>query len=497
MNLKFGFDMVKIWNYDLILELFKEKYPKYLDYYTNLILNKSRENFAKYFIIKEYGGLFVNFYILYNGTPLEIITMHKTLLGTNHMVFWSEKDLSNKDILLDTFDYFEEIINDDIFYIKNNNNSFINYLIKNIDLKKIPINEFQNKKYLGNIFFSNILYIFYNDFFGTYPSPIIIDNRWFSKFFSKKINFKDNDILLSVKIKKDLLCSQSYKNILYPNLLEFKNPDNVLIPWDKFYKTTKAIQNVTILLLVNFTSILTLFIVILIMTCCEYIAKIYIQSFLDIKLNKPVCDSKIFYKVSKFKIFRELCKNWKIIKQEAIIALENAPKLNIARNYADWVDNEDYFKTIVQKYGWINGWKADNEVNEVDNINTEWFNYGLLYKNSEFIENIKNCPKTFSFLHKIKKYINISGFSMMIGNCVLEPHTDMTGKSFNSLAFHLGLIVPTPNETCKLVVQDNNGVSYGYVEKEGGSMIFDATHKHFAYNQSNKVRIILYIDFKI
>ena len=41
-----------LWEYKSILDFFSNKYNQYTNYYKRLILNKSRENFAKYFIIQ-------------------------------------------------------------------------------------------------------------------------------------------------------------------------------------------------------------------------------------------------------------------------------------------------------------------------------------------------------------------------------------------------------------------------------------------------------------
>ncbi len=80
---------------------------------------------------------------------------------------------------------------------------------------------------------------------------------------------------------------------------------------------------------------------------------------------------------------------------------------------------------------------------------------------------------------------------------MLQPHTDITGQSSGSLAMHLGLSVPKPRDTCRLVIKNSNG-EYVYMNEEDGKMfIFDATFEHYAYNQSNQDRLILYIDFKI
>jgi beta-hydroxylase len=61
---------------------------------------------------------------------------------------------------------------------------------------------------------------------------------------------------------------------------------------------------------------------------------------------------------------------------------------------------------------------------------------------------------------------------------------------------HLGLSVPKPHDTCRLVIKNPDG-DYFYVNEENGKMlIFDASYEHYAYNQSNQDRLILFVDFK-
>jgi beta-hydroxylase len=123
-------------------------------------------------------------------------------------------------------------------------------------------------------------------------------------------------------------------------------------------------------------------------------------------------------------------------------------------------------------------------------------NYGLLYDGVEFKENILQCPQTYKMLEKIKDKINIAGFSYMKGKSMIQKHTDSTGIMYDSLAFHLGLIIPEPHSTCQLIISDGYK-KYSYIERPGGTVIFDGTYEHYAYNQSSEDRVILYIDFKI
>ena len=62
---------------------------------------------------------------------------------------------------------------------------------------------------------------------------------------------------------------------------------------------------------------------------------------------------------------------------------------------------------------------------------------------------------------------------------------------FNSLAYHLGLDIPSGKD-CNLKV---NNI---YVKEQNGkAFLFDATNIHSAYNPNNKERVILYIDFNL
>lgn len=208
-------------------------------------------------------------------------------------------------------------------------------------------------------------------------------------------------------------------------------------------------------------------------------------------------DNQLFFDPNNFKLFDELKNNWKIIQQEAKHILENSPRLEITRTYDEWKDSHDYMNIIMNKYGWIRSWKSPEQTKEENGDgNYNWLNYGILYDGSEFKHNILQCPQTYNMLEKIKDKINIAGFSYMKGNSILQKHTDCTGIIYNSLAFHLGLIVPEPNTTCQLIVNDRHH-DFFYIEREGEMVVFDATYQHYAYNQSSKDRVILYIDFKI
>jgi len=219
---------------------------------------------------------------------------------------------------------------------------------------------------------------------------------------------------------------------------------------------------------------------------------------MNYKIHDYKLDNKLFFEPNHFAIFYELKANWKTVQQEAKNILENSPRLDVSRKQKDWNNANHYVDTIIDKYGWIRSWNNNNDdIEKNKDGNYDWLNYGLFYNNGAFFSsNVLQCPQTFRILDKIKDKINVAGFSYMKGNSTINKHVDSTGISFNSLAFHLGLIVPKPYNTCQMIVSDGYK-KYAYSETPGGMVIFDGTYEHYAFNKSSEDRVILYIDFKL
>ena len=499
----------KIWDYVTVLDFIEKKYSEWVVYLKRLVLNKSRENFIKYIVINEFGGVFINIRLLTLFKEKNMLLIESYLNNKYDMIFWMED--KQKKLTMDIFDISEFILNDDIFIIKNNSNSFISYLLSHIDKSIIPSNEYQNKIYLGNIFVSKQLSTFYQTNLNI---KLTDKNFWFGNSNGNS-NANGNDILESkykndttnkfeksiylVELNKVFPFDPTYKLKIYPNVPDLLNPEINLNSWDSFYKIKNYVENILIyIIFINNTIIVSIIIICLIVVLNYYFIE-HFKSQLDLKIKPAQIDSKVFFHPIKFKFLKELKKSWKIIRDEALNVMLNSPKLNISRTYNDWHDSKSYFQSIKNSHGWIRSWSYEPEGSIQDQTkegNHEWLNYGLLYFGEEFTENIKHCPKTYEFIKIISPHINICGFSWMFGGCLLQPHTDITGLSSGSLAMHLGLSIPKPDNTCRLLIKNENN-EYMYMNEENGKMfIFDATWEHYAYNLSNQDRLILYIDFR-
>ena len=461
----------KIWNEKDIIKLMKStKNAKYLKYYNKLMINKSKEDFAKYLILYEYGGIFINNILLeYNNNYVYLCEyiddMNKNIVFFEEQVsFKIEKSLLKKE---------SELINDDIIYISNKKNELMSYILNNIDYDKIIRNQYQTKLNLGSYFLTNQVNNFYS------KGDIVHDETF---------NY--------ITINKHPIETIIYKKELYPNTIDLSNPTNEFDKYSYINDTSNYIGIFGLILFYFLGRWDVMLLYVLVAAVGIYLVRYYIYSLVDYEPTKAKIDKEFFYKINDFKIFKELKESWKEIQTEAKYVLENAPKLDIYRNYEDWHNSEEYVNKIKNEYGWIRSWKYKDGKAVQSDGNYNWLNYGLFYFGENFKENTAKCPNTFKILNKIKDKINICGFSYTMGNTTIEIHSDETGPSNNSKAMHLGLIIPKNSETCKLIMKIDDDFYYE-TEEEGKFVIFDATKEHYAYNQSNEDRVVLYVDFKI
>jgi aspartyl/asparaginyl beta-hydroxylase (cupin superfamily) len=100
--------------------------------------------------------------------------------------------------------------------------------------------------------------------------------------------------------------------------------------------------------------------------------------------------------------------------------------------------------------------------------------------------NIAQCPKTWEAMQKIPG-LKTAMFSIFEPGKHLPPHR---GPYNGVLRLHLGLIVPEPADKIAIRVEDR--VCHW---QEGKVLIFDDAYEHEAWNHSDKVRVVLFVDF--
>lgn len=130
----------------------------------------------------------------------------------------------------------------------------------------------------------------------------------------------------------------------------------------------------------------------------------------------------------------------------------------------------------------------------------------FMFKSGEFIEeNCRMAPKTAALLRQVPGCYT-AFFSILDPMQYVTPHW---GYYKGFLRYHLGVVIPDDNKdgACWLRVNDDreaNRVRDLYaIEKgekyywhEGEGVVFDDTHLHDARNDSEQVRVVLWLDLR-
>ena len=126
---------------------------------------------------------------------------------------------------------------------------------------------------------------------------------------------------------------------------------------------------------------------------------------------------------------------------------------------------------------------------EVRSISSDvnWKTFLLCGYGIRFEAAIRQCPETWRILQKIPG-LKAAMFSIFEPGKHLPPHR---GAYNGVLRFHLGLIVP--DEPDKIGIRVDDQVCHW---KEGEALIFDDAYEHEAWNHSDQVRVVLFVDFE-
>jgi len=167
-----------------------------------------------------------------------------------------------------------------------------------------------------------------------------------------------------------------------------------------------------------------------------------------------------FFDPKLFPWVERLEADWKEMRRELDAVLEHREKLpnfqDISRDqYA--ITRDDLWKTYL------------------------FFAYGAKAEN-----NCRRCPKTTALIETIPD-MKTAFFSILAPGKHIQEHR---GPYKGVIRYHLGLIIPEPREKCRIRV----GKDIGYWE-EGKSLIFDDSYRHEAWNETDGMRAVLFIDF--
>jgi len=141
---------------------------------------------------------------------------------------------------------------------------------------------------------------------------------------------------------------------------------------------------------------------------------------------------------------------------------------------------------VMQQYSTIPELKSLSEEQERIVIGNHWKSFFFYAYGRAIDKNCTLCPKTVRALQHIPG-MRTAFFSIMAPDTCLLPHR---GLYKGVLRYHLALKVP--KDFTKCVLKINHHELHWH---EGESLIFDDTYEHEAWNKSNEVRVVLFVDF--
>jgi len=115
----------------------------------------------------------------------------------------------------------------------------------------------------------------------------------------------------------------------------------------------------------------------------------------------------------------------------------------------------------------------------------DWKGFLLMAFGRPALRNTARCPKTLEAMQQIPG-INTVAFSVLAPGVHLPRHT---GEFAGILRLHIGVLLP-PGPNCRIGVDDEVRTW-----EEGKCLIFDDTHPHEVWNDTDQIRVVLLADF--
>jgi ornithine lipid ester-linked acyl 2-hydroxylase len=175
--------------------------------------------------------------------------------------------------------------------------------------------------------------------------------------------------------------------------------------------------------------------------------------------RKSLVGNAPFFDPDRFRWVQSLEAQWTTIRQELDAVLQQVDRLpnfqDISADQAS-ITQDDRWKTY---FFYAYGYKAEN--------------------------NCARCPQTTRLLEQIPE-MKTAFFSILLPHKQIPEHR---GPYKGLLRYHLALKVPQNDRACGIQVGDETRHW-----QEGKSLLFDDTFPHKAWNNTDEIRVILFLD---
>jgi len=159
----------------------------------------------------------------------------------------------------------------------------------------------------------------------------------------------------------------------------------------------------------------------------------------------------------------------------------------IPRIEAGWTAIRDELRALLSDRERIPSFEKIAPVNTPGGVQDDrWKSYWLYAYGRKTADNCRRCPETTRLIDTIPG-IKTAFFSILAPGKHIPEHS---GPYAGVLRYHLGLVVPRRKEACRIRV----GSDLAHWE-EGRSLIFDDSHPHEVWNDTDEERAVLFVDF--
>uniref|UniRef100_UPI0040486D6B aspartyl/asparaginyl beta-hydroxylase domain-containing protein n=1 Tax=Polynucleobacter sp. TaxID=2029855 RepID=UPI0040486D6B len=169
------------------------------------------------------------------------------------------------------------------------------------------------------------------------------------------------------------------------------------------------------------------------------------------------------------------------IGPDAFISVKQFPELQTLQDH--WQDIRDEALSL-NADGSIAAATGYNDIGFNSFFRTGWKRFHLCWYGKEMPSAQVQCPKTVALLKSIPS-IKAAMFASLPPGATLVRHRDPYA---GSLRYHIGLV--TPNDPKCFIVVDGER----YYWKDGEPVMFDETYIHYAANETDHQRIVLFCD---
>ena len=157
-----------------------------------------------------------------------------------------------------------------------------------------------------------------------------------------------------------------------------------------------------------------------------------------------------------------------------------------ARLEADWRDVREELERVLAAPRPVPSFESISEEQARIVQPERWKTFFFYAYGHRVDEGCAACPKTAALLDSIPG-MTTAMFSILTPGTRISPHR---GPFKGVLRYHLPLIVPADAERCAIRV---GGELRHW--REGECLVFDDTFEHEAWNETNEVRVVLFVDF--